>query len=192
MFHGHGDVGDRKDELRRFLMQVDRGLHDVIADRSLPLVVAAVDYLVPMFGEVSKLGSPVVALPGNPERLSDGELHAAALEAVRPLLQARDLELLERLRDTAHTGRVALGVRDVLRTGTEARHWVLFVDPSVGLWGRITNAHGEFERDDERSDGSVDLLDEVWRLALKSGAEIVPMTADALPGGVPVAALLRH
>lgn len=192
MFHGHGDVGDHKDEIRRFLMQVDRGLADVISDRAMPLVVAAVDYLVPMLGEVSKLGNPLVALPGNPDRFSNGELHAAALEVVRPLLEARDGELLERLRDTAHTSRVALGVSDVLRTGTEARHWVLFVDPTVGLWGRMTNAHGEFERDDERGDGSVDLLDEAWRLALKSGAEIVPVRAEVLPGGVPIAALLRH
>jgi hypothetical protein len=192
VYHGHGDVGDRKDELRRYLMQVDRGLAAVIEDPKLPMVVAAVDYLLPILGEVSKLGNERVALPGNPDRLSDLELHQAALDVVRPALEAADQALLERLRDTAHTDRTALGLDDVWRSGVEARHSVLFIDPSAECWGGLPNPGLSPELHADRTPHSVDLLDEVWRQAWRVSADIVPVAPGTLPLGEPVAALLRH
>lgn len=192
VYHGHGDTGDRKDELRRFLMQVDRGIAEVVDDPTLPMVVAAVDYLLPILNEVAKLPNPRIALAGNPDRQSELELHRAALDVVRPTLEAADQELLAQLRDTAHTERTAMGLEAVLRAGHEARTRVLFVDPALESWGEAANPDGSVTVHAERGPQSLDLLDEAWRRAWRAGAEIVPVRGGALPAGEGVAALLRH
>jgi hypothetical protein len=191
-YHGHGDAGDRKDEIRKFLHLVDRGLGDHLEDRTAPIVVAAVDYLIPMFRQLSKLNVLPDGVEGSPDRLSVEELHEKALEVVGPHLRQQDRDLLDRLAETLHTGKAVAGLDEVLRTGTEARIATLFLDPSRELWGRMTNAHGEYELHEERNGSSEDLLDRALRLAHDAGAEVVPVSNGDLPDEAPVAALLHH
>lgn len=191
-YHGHGDSGDRKDEIRKFLHLVDRGLGDHLEDRSAPIVVAAVDYLIPMFRQLSKLNVVEEGVEGSPDRLSVDELHEKAIDVVRPHLERKDRELLNRLEETLHTEKAVAGLDDVLRTGTEARIATLFLNPHASIWGRMTNAHGAYELHEERNGSSEDLLDRALRLAHDAGAEVVPVSNGALPDEAPVAALLHH
>jgi hypothetical protein len=191
-YHGHGDQGDHKAEIRRFLHMVDKGLGELVEDRNAPVVVAAVDYLIAMFRQLSKLNVVEKGVEGSPDRLSTEELHQKALEVVRPVLQEKDRELLRRLRETLHTGKAVAGLDDVLRTGTEARIATLFLDPDVSVWGVMTNAHGAYEVHAERNGASEDLLDRALRLAHDAGAELVPVSNGDLPDEAPVAALLHH
>lgn len=191
-YHGHGDQGDHKAEIRRFLHMVDKGLGELVEDRSAPVVVAAVDYLIPMFRQLSKLNVVQRGVEGSPDRLTVDELHEKALEVVRPVLESQDDELLRRLRETLHTGKAVAGLDDVLRTGTEARIATLFLDPGASVWGVMTDAHGAYELHAERNGRSEDLLDRALRLAHDAGAELVPVSNARLPEEVPVAALLHH
>src|SRR5262249_5812185 len=69
-FHGHGAGGldHRKDEIREFFHRVDRGLRSRLPDHDAPLVLAGVEYLIPLYREANgHRGLLPEAIAGNPE-----------------------------------------------------------------------------------------------------------------------------
>lgn len=53
-FHGHGTgSNDAKANILRYFHQVDEGLHDLLRDEQAPLVLAGVDYLLPIYKEAN-------------------------------------------------------------------------------------------------------------------------------------------
>ena len=74
--HGQG-VGkdDHNKDLKQYFRQIDRGLMEMLFDERAPMVIAAVDYLVPLYKEISKYPHIVDAhISGNPE--NDGSRFA--------------------------------------------------------------------------------------------------------------------
>ena len=51
IFHGHGmaSADDPKDYILRYFRQVDAGLRDLLRDEQAPLILAGVDYLLPIY-----------------------------------------------------------------------------------------------------------------------------------------------
>jgi Bacterial archaeo-eukaryotic release factor family 7 len=77
VFHGHGAKDDSKDNILRYFRKIDRGLRDVLKGQEAPLVVAGVDYLLPIYREANTYSGLVEeGTTGNPEELSVEELHA--------------------------------------------------------------------------------------------------------------------
>lgn len=50
MFHGQGAGNDeQKDNILRYFLQVNKGLQDLLKNQQVPLVLAGVDYLLPIY-----------------------------------------------------------------------------------------------------------------------------------------------
>ena len=77
---------------RKYFTQIDRVLRPYFADHSEPLVVAGVDYLLPIFREASSYRHLVPqGIPGNPEELT--EAMRAELTVLASLVGASGLTL---------------------------------------------------------------------------------------------------
>jgi hypothetical protein len=98
VFHGHGGSADTaKTGLDRYFRMIDRGIHDLLKDENVPLVLAGVDYLLAIYRSVSTYAHVVeTQMPGNPDDLSSRELHASAVKVLTPHFQARMKNDLER------------------------------------------------------------------------------------------------
>lgn len=192
-FHGRGfGTEDSKDEITRFVRRVDEGLLKLLGDRTAPLVVAAVDYLIPIYHRVSRHPDLVAGgLAGNPEHLGMDELHARALELAAPRLDAARRELIERLHGGAPPERLAKGIEKVLPAVCAGRAAALLLQAEHPLWGRFDEASGSVEIHDRRQPGDDDLLDLAVSFACATGAEVYAGEAEEIPGGAPVAAWLR-
>ncbi|HSM57021.1 MAG TPA: hypothetical protein VK879_12790, partial [Candidatus Sulfomarinibacteraceae bacterium] len=85
--HGHGGMDDEdRQRIRRYLQAVSKGIHKRLKQDPAPLVLAAVDYLHPVYKAVDS--SPHVldeGIMGNPEELVARELHEKAWSIVGPL-----------------------------------------------------------------------------------------------------------
>ena len=88
-FHGHGGgTDDPKENIFQYLRQVDKGLHDLIGNDNAPLVLAAVDYLFPIYKEANTYAHLLEqGIPGNPEGLTAQQLHAQAWNVIEPHFQ---------------------------------------------------------------------------------------------------------
>jgi Bacterial archaeo-eukaryotic release factor family 7 len=107
VFHGQG-VGsdDAKDRITRYFREVDRGVHRALGGEHATLVLAGVDYLLPVYRRVATYPHLAQApVPGNPRRLGRRALHERAWAVVcQELHGARDAaERYRRLRGTGRT-----------------------------------------------------------------------------------------
>jgi hypothetical protein len=121
VFHGHG-VGndDAKDRITRYFREVDRGVRRALRGEHATLVLAGVDYLLPIYRRVTTYPRLAQAhVPGNPRQLGRRELHARAWAVARQELHAmRDAaERYQQLRGTGRTSDDLARIVEAAETG---------------------------------------------------------------------------
>jgi hypothetical protein len=194
MYHGHGSGrDDSKEEVREFFRRVDDSIRKLLKDRDEPLVLAAVDYEIAMYREVSKYGHVLDAgVEGNPENVSEDELHRAAWELVRPALTRERREAASRYGHLAGTGKASGQLEEVVPAAFDGRVATLFVAPEQSRWGTYDPETRALHRDGERNADSDDLLELAAAQSLLQGAELHAVAADDVPGRGPIAAIFRY
>ncbi len=188
-----GDEG-QKTLYRGFFWQIDRILRPSYVGRSEPLVVAAVDYLQPIFREATNYRHVVdEGIVGNPDEFTVAELHERAWPLVKPILEAPRHEALSRLHSAWGKDRATDDAATILRAAYNGRVQTLFVDAESEVPGKFDTATLEatFEGADNGA-GSVDLVSIAARFVASRGGEVYSVTPDELPAERPMVAVLRY
>jgi hypothetical protein len=109
VFHGQGDERDiAKEDLAKYFRLIDTALHPVLRNQQTPMILAAVQYLLPIFRDASTY--PHIAseeLAGNPDHLSGHELHARAWPLVAAWSEAHQVAAAAKYHQLAGTGKTA-------------------------------------------------------------------------------------
>lgn len=194
VYHGHGvGEGEARQELRRFVRQVETELRKLLAGRREPLVLAGAEPLPSLYREVNgypHLAAEVIA--GNPEHLSDRELRDRAWEILEPTFQQARRQAAERFAALAGTGRASNDPVEVLPAAQNGRVEALFLACDSGLWGRRDLALGEVQIHAEPETGDEDLLDTAALLSLRHGGMVYGVHRGQVPGGGDLAAVFRY
>ena len=194
MFHSH-DAGasSRKEQLAAYFRAVDRGIANLLVDRRIPLVIAAVDYLIPIFKQVSRY--PVLAgsgIEGNPERLTPDELHSRAASLLGDRVSERQRRAASRYLSLSGTGTTGHDVREVVPAALDGRIETLFVGLQSHLWGRYDASSRHVSSAPEQRSGDEDLLDLAAIESYRRGTTVYLVDQGEVPGGVLVAAIYRY
>ncbi len=193
MFHGHGGgTDDAKSDLLRFCQQVNRGLHPLLRNEQAPLVLAGVDYLLPIYREANSYPHLLPeGVTGNPEGLSPEELRQAAWQVVEPYsLKARQ-EVAARYRELLGTGRASHDLKEIVGAAYQGRVDSLFVAVGLQQWGAFDPGTHRLELFPEAAPGAEDLLDFAAIHTLLQGGAVFSVTPDEVPDGPPAAAVFR-
>lgn len=84
IFHGHG-VGTNhcKDNIFHFFRNIDKGLNKTLQKKDLPLLIAGVDYLLPIYKKANRYPNLLdQGITGNPERIGFKVLYKRSLPIV--------------------------------------------------------------------------------------------------------------
>lgn len=193
VFHGHGGEDDSKDDILRYFRKIDRGLRDILKGQEAPLVVAGVDYLLPIYREANTYpGLVKEGATGNPEELSVEELHERAWKIVGPRFSEARREAAERYAELAGTGRTSTDPREVILGAYYGRVDTLFVASSVRRWGTFDPGTGEVNLHDEPEAEDGDLLDFAAVQTVLNGGAAYLTDLDKVPGGADVACVFRY
>lgn len=185
-FHGHG-LGEQSSEedLKEFFRQVDTGVRTVI-DQHTPVVLAGVQYLHPLYRDVTGLNVLDEAIAGNPDELSAEDLHNRAW----PLVNEVFAERRRRAEEQVGAANTSTSLDDVLMGAVQGRVDVLFVPRGEQRWGSLDRDTLRVELDGE--DGRSDLYDlaamETWR----HRGQVYVVDPQELPGEGEVAAVFRY
>lgn len=195
MFHGHGasNTPEKKDQILRYFQQLDAGLNDILAGQQAPLVLAGVNYLLPIYQEANSYPYLVEnGITGNPEEVNDEDLHKQALDIVTPILTAARREAVNRYHELEGGELATNDITEVVRAAFQARIGTLFVALNTQRWGRFqpgsangVDLHEQPGPDDE------DLLDFAAIQCLLNGGTVYAVAADEVPGCGDLAAVLR-
>ncbi len=195
IFHGHGvGAGDfKKDNILRFFQQVDKGICALLEDQSLPLVLAGVDYLLPIYKEASNYPHLIdEGVTGNPDETSAQELHEQAWSLVQPYFREEREQATAEYRRLADGSNASQDLSEIVRAAHYGRVKVAFVATDVQRWGKFDAEKNVLEVHDNPEPGNADLLDSVAVQTLMHGGTVYSAEADEIPGGEPVAAVFRY
>ncbi len=193
MYFGQGENADQdKNEIERFVRAVDEGIQQVVPDTSVPLILAAVDYIAAIYRQVSTYPRLVEeTLAGNFEHLSDDALHKLALPIMQRRFDAAREAAVQRYAALAGTQGASAEPQTILPAAFDGRIDTLFVASDEDLWGRFESETHRTESHHERQPGDADLLELATFKALDSGAKLYAAPSEQLPAR-PIAAVFRY
>jgi hypothetical protein len=194
VMHGHGDASARaKDRLLRFFRQINAHLHEHLPDGQAPLVLAGVEYLLPIYREANTYPYLLAeGIHGNPEHLPAAELLQQAWTLVHPQHLRQREQATELYRQLRGTGRTTNRLSEAIIAATQGRVATLFVPIGVHRWGIFDPAEQRLETHAEVQPGDEDLLDLVALQTLAHGGVVHVVRPEQMPGHAPVAAIHRY
>jgi hypothetical protein len=195
LFHGHTAVKeDEKNILWRYFQQVDRGLNDLLQNQKAPLVLAGVEYLFPIYREASSYQHLVEdGIKGNPEELSDKELHQWAWTLVEPIFQQDRQKAVELFNELINNSDQASGnLEEVVPAAYYGRVGTMFVAVGLEQWGSFNPDTAELQLHQEPQPGDEELLDAAAARTLLNSGKVFAVEPEKVPGGGPVAAIFRY
>ena len=192
--HGHGVSKDYdKVNILRYFQQIDRGLHEVLREEHSPLIVAAVDYLHPIYREANTYHYLLdQGIEGNPDELSEEALQEQAWAIVQPHFEHGRTEALERYREAITKGLATNDLTQAVLAAYDGRVSTLFVAIGVQQWGQFDPERREVHLHAEGKLGVQDLLDFATASTLKKGGNVYAVEREQVPGETPIAALFRY
>jgi hypothetical protein len=188
----HGSEGQNV-RFRQYARQVDAALRPVLSGRETPLILAATGRLASLYRSVNSYPHLLpVGIEDSPDRIAD----AALAQAARPALDAAHEEDLGELRALyearAGEGRATSDLSDAARAATYGAVEVLLVDIDSVVPGTVDEESGAIRFADESDATNYGVTDEIAGRALSSGARVLGVRKDDMPGGGDIAAILRY
>jgi hypothetical protein len=194
IYHGQG-VGttDNKTAIWRYFQKVDAGLQELGCDRELPVVLAGVEYLWPIYREVnSYLHLLPEGIAGSPDHLKPEELHEQAWQVVCPYFQQQQQQALERYHQQVGTGQATSRLETVVQAAHRGQIDTLLTGLNAHLWGKFdpqtqtVEVHSSAEPDDE------ELLDLATLQTFLQGGTVYALEPEQMPDRSSLAAIFRY
>ncbi|MBD1929646.1 hypothetical protein H6F74_25910 [Trichocoleus sp. FACHB-90] len=193
-YHGHGGGRENvKEELLRYFYLVDKSLHDFFRNRRSPLVLAGVNYLLPIYQEANTYNFIVEeGIQHNTKEQTAQELHAEAWAIVEPLFQLDQQKAINYYHESIAAGKGSNDLDEVIQGAFYGRVEQLFVPVGVQKWGHFDPDSMEIERHNEAQPGDEDLLNAAAIQTIFHGGTVYTVEPGAVPDEAPVAAVFRY
>lgn len=194
VFHGHGlGADDAKDRILRYFREIDRSLSPVMRNENSPLVLAGVDYLLPIYQETNSYPHLLEqCISGNPDEMGEKELHDKAWDLIEPLIKKAQTDAAARYHDFVGTGKTSKDLKDIIAAAVGGRVAVLFAAKGVQQWGRFDPERGTVEFHRVPEPGAEDLLNLAAVQTLRKGGEVYVVGQEKVPENAAATALFRY
>ncbi len=195
ILHGEGISEDPKSKIRRFFQKVDDGLRNGFGDGKAPLVLAGVEFLLPIYKEVNSY--PTLAekpILGNTKTLSPQEMHDRAWPIVEPMFRmplAKDRDLYRQFMGEKDK-HASNDLQVIVPAAFYGRVATLFVDRDSQMWGTFDPGTEALVVHPERKPEDDDLLDLASLQTVLNNGTVYPLERDQMPDKSLIAAVFRY
>jgi hypothetical protein len=184
MFHGHGvGIDETKDNVQRYSYHVNRSLEPVLRDEKVPLILATVDYLFPIYRTANTYAMLLEDfVKGNPDRLSDEDLMNQAWPIVEKLCREVEDQAISAFRERVGTGLTSTDLKEVVVSARSGRVDSLLVAGDLERWGVVGESGDEISFHGDRQVDSYDLLNFAAVQTLLHGGSVFVLPHEKMPG----------
>ncbi len=161
----------------------------------MPLVLAGVEYLLPIYKEANTYPNLMDrVITGNPDLLRADELHKNAWNIVSPRFQTAREEAVAYYRQLAGQAseRVVDTLEKIVPAAYHGRIETLFIATGVQYWGVFNPDTNEVKHHAQMEFGDEFLLDLAAVQTYLKGGIIYIVEPDKVPGDTSAAAVLRY
>lgn len=194
-YHGQGEGNpDDKENLALYFHEVDKTIFaEVLHDKHEPLIIAAVDYLVPIYKQASKYNNIYSeSLSGNFEHENSATLFTKALEKLAPYFQEDTKKALKNYYNQLATAQSSSMPETVIPASYYARISDLFIAEGQHIWGTFDEQNNKLTMHAEKQDGDEDLIDRAAVNTYLNGGSVNILDAEHMPRESVVAAYMRY
>lgn len=194
-FHGiGGGEPDEKKHLTMYFDEVDETLmKHVLATENAPLLLAAVDYLIPLYKSVAKYNFIAdEAITGNYEHEDVNTLFKMAKEKLQSYFKQHVQKELNNYYNNSATNLTSTDANEIIPGAYYARVAHLFVQKGVSMWGSFDKDNNTLQLHSNRQDKDENLLDKAVVKTILNGGEVHMLNKEEMPDGAAIAAFFRY
>jgi hypothetical protein len=194
-FHGMGSgTPDEKEHISIYLEEVDETLWKaILAKENVPLVLAGVEYLIPLYKKVSHYNHIAEKyLTGSLEHENEGELYRQARELMEPYFQEALHKAIEKYGNQSATALTSSILEDVIPAAFYSRVSILFAQKNEQIWGTFDEISNELVLHDQQGEKDVSLMDKAVLKTILNGGDVFIVEKDQMPADSKLAALMRY
>lgn len=184
IYHGHGSGDDDKNaNLEKYFRYIDKGLMRMLYDEEVPMIISAVDYLVPIYRSISQY-EPIVDfhISGNPEHLSPIQLHEKAWQQMSPFFRREEEKDRKKFTKYALSNRSSIHKKDIVPAAANGKIETLFVNKNLsGHWGEFQAMQNRTELHPNRKAHSMCLLEFAAMNTFMQGGRVYNVPAAQMP-----------
>jgi len=195
VFHGHSIRDEDKTNILRFFHYFDQELSVSLKDKSILMIPAGVDYLLPLYREANTYSNLLEkVLIGAPEKLTIKALHKQAWQIVEPIFRERQEQALQQFEELngQQSNLAASDLNTVVKAAKFGQVGTLFVPLGIQKWGRYDPENNKVLQEPEPTPENEDLLDLAAIHTILNSGQVYAMQPEELPGDGDLAAILRY
>ena len=196
MFHGQG-LGHEEEKtlIEQYLNLVDTSLAEIFREQNAPLVLAGVDYLLPMYHKVSEYPNIMEeGIVGNPDRLRPEELQEQAWHIVETHFQQETKKTVEQYQQLADTDKATDNIEKIVAAAFNGRVDKLILSVENQIWGAFNPKDGKVihSSNGQSKIYNLALLDFAAMNTLQNGGTVCALSQAEMPTDSPIAAVFRY
>lgn len=194
IFHGQG-VGntDNKDEILRYFQQIDRGLSPVFESAPKPLVLAGVEFLLPIYQSANSYNRLLSqGVTGNPENTSPEELQQQAWQVIQPNFQQAKQDAEEKYQQLLTTEQASANIEQIIPAAYQGQVDTLFIADDFQCWGKFEPQTNSIQIEDNSTTENQDLVDVAASKTFLQDGMVYLLPKDQIPNNESLAAIYRY
>jgi hypothetical protein len=194
VFHAQGTGHDtEKTDLGEYCRQIAKAIGDYFKASRIPLVLACVEYLAPIYHAANDYPCLLAELiEGSPDHLTDRQI----VELAWPMISAHTFRetanQLARFKDLRDTERASTDTAQIVRAAHDGHVDELFFDDSRDVWGRYEDDEGIVDVHDVAGPADDELIELAVGETLRHRGHVHAIARAQLPSPMPMAAILRN
>lgn len=196
-FHGQGspDRDEHHKDILQFFYAVNNALEEKLRNQQAPLILAGVEYLLPLYREASSYKHLVEeAIAGNTKVESTKELHDQAWPIVEGYFQQSQRQVVERFNELfgANAGKASNNISEIAPAAYYQKIDSLLVAVGKQQWGLFNPGTETVFLHEEEETGDEDLLDFAAAHTLLNGGTVYTVPPEQVPYSSLIAAIFRY
>ncbi len=200
LVHGQilgSDTDYEKKEILNFFQRVNDSLHIVLKNQKSPLLLATVDRNFPIYKEANSYPYMIdEIIHGNPDTLTEHQLHDKGWKIVNPLFKQTEKNFIERFNQLSNVNNEAKWISYELEEIIPASYYgqveALFIAENEQQWGKFDPDTNVIHLHQEERTGDQDLLDLAAVNTYTNGGNVYVVSRQQVPGTKQIAALFRY
>jgi len=188
----HGRSLRHKDRIAHYFHDVDKGVVNALKGQEGPLILAAVDYFVPLYKTENKYPHLLDhAIIGSPDRLTPKELYAEGWKIFEEELAKAAERAFAVYIQHANTPLTSSNLRETLSAAQRGLIRFLFIPPAGERWGLLA-APDTVHLHSAKEPGDAELVNLTAILTLRHGGHVYVVPQNQLREGADIAAVFRY
>ncbi|MGM0396613.1 MAG: hypothetical protein ACQEP4_06120 [Bacillota bacterium] len=193
--HGYNEMSKtEKNEISKHLRSIDKEVNRVLKETKNPLIVYSVDYIYPMYRDVSSYSNLMEeSIKGSPEGVGEKDIHEKARGIFSPRVEKRLQKEAEKFKTLINTDSklASDSIERIVLSAYSGGVDTVFIAEDVQKWGIFNETDNSLDVNNKEDVGHVDLMDFVAMQTLFNGGTVHLMEAGKMPSSKPIAAILR-